>query len=298
MHSNSARNQRPDESAEPVRQTVPRTDPQRMQCMEVWGGNQSTDSAFEMPQLRVRIRSTPFADSEGGGDVYYVSSCSSGRITRVLLADVSGHGQEVSRTGVRLRELMRKNINFIDQSRLVSAVNQQFGELTECGGFATALISTFFSPTRTLTLCNAGHPLPLFYRAKTRTWSVLDAAMSQPAARNLPLGITDTVRFSEFKVRLDEGDLLLYYTDALSEAQTESAMLGTQGLLRMVEQLGDPSPAELIPRILDRVASVSGDSLGHDDLTIMLLEGAEVAVRTRDNLAAPFRYLRHLFRLS
>ena len=53
---------------------------QHMQCMEVWGGSQLTSSGVELGGLDVWVYSKPFGAAQRGGDVYYVSSCASGRI--------------------------------------------------------------------------------------------------------------------------------------------------------------------------------------------------------------------------
>ena len=82
---------------------MPNPDPQHMQCMEVWGGNQVVDSGVVMAGLDAWVYSKPFGGAEGGGDVYYVSSCATGRITRLLVADVSGHGSSVAQTAAGLR---------------------------------------------------------------------------------------------------------------------------------------------------------------------------------------------------
>src|SRR5271157_4434391 len=133
-------------------------DPERMQCMEVWGGNVRVEKHFQMPGLDAWISSQPEGHAVAGGDVYYLSSCSSGRITRILLADVSGHGELVARTAAGLRDLMRRNISVISQRRFVSAMNRQFSATSGDSDFATAIVSSFFAPTRSLSLCNAGHP--------------------------------------------------------------------------------------------------------------------------------------------
>jgi len=95
------------------------------------------------------------------------------RLAAILTADVAGHGA-VSHVATQLRTLMRRHVNQIDQSRLVHSMNQQFAGLSRDGCFATALVTTFFAPTNHLSLCNAGHPPPLLYRAATRQWSFLD----------------------------------------------------------------------------------------------------------------------------
>ena len=57
--------------------------------MEVWGGNQATFAAFEKAGLDIWLYSRPFGTDASGGDLYYLSSCASGRITRMLVADVA-----------------------------------------------------------------------------------------------------------------------------------------------------------------------------------------------------------------
>ena len=63
------------------------TDPERMQCMEVWGGNQAVERSFQTPGLKIWIYSRPYDQAIGGGDVYYVSSCASGRSGSDWVAD-------------------------------------------------------------------------------------------------------------------------------------------------------------------------------------------------------------------
>jgi len=119
------------------------------------------------------IYSKPYAEAHSGGDVYYASSCATGRISRLLLADVAGHGHEVAATAADLRTLMRRFVNRLDQTEFVRLLNQQFGALSRQGVFATAIVTTFFEPSRRLTVCNAGHPRPLLYRAAERKWDFL-----------------------------------------------------------------------------------------------------------------------------
>src|SRR5687768_18611008 len=56
------------------------------------GGNQPADSGVVMAGLDAWVYCRPYHGAAAGGDVYYVSSCATGRITRLLVADVSGHG--------------------------------------------------------------------------------------------------------------------------------------------------------------------------------------------------------------
>src|SRR5215212_60420 len=111
-------------------------DAQTMQCMEVWGGNQVVDKSVSMAGLDAWVYCRPYGKSDDGGDVYYVSSCATGRITRLLVADVSGHGAAVCDVAGQLRSLMRRHVNQIDQSRFVASMNRQFTEMSSSGCFA------------------------------------------------------------------------------------------------------------------------------------------------------------------
>src|SRR6476646_3209934 len=149
-----------------------------MQCMEVWGGSQLTSRVVEFGGLDAWVYSKPYGQARSGGDVYYASSCATGRISRLLLADVSGHGNTVASTAANLRTLMRRFVNRLDQTEFVRLLNRQFTALSDSGPFATAVVDTVFAPSQCLIVCNAGHPRPLLYRAATREWTLLGAEIS------------------------------------------------------------------------------------------------------------------------
>src|SRR5450631_3059980 len=126
--------------------------PQQMTCMEVWGGSQLTTRRVEMGGLDAWVYSKPFGEAQRGGDVYYASSCATGRISRLLLADVAGHGNSVASIAADLRTLMRRFVNRLDQAEFVRLPNQQFTALSKDGAFATAIVATFFEPSRRMTV--------------------------------------------------------------------------------------------------------------------------------------------------
>src|SRR5580658_9778099 len=215
---------------------------QHMTCMEVWGDSQLTASGIEMGGLDAWVYSKPFGEAQRGGDVYYASSCATGRISRLLLADVAGHGQTVAATAADLRTLMRRFVNRLDQTEFVRLLNQQFAVLPRTGAFATAIVTTFFEPTRRLTVCNAGHPRPLLFRAAPRQWDFLGTqdVARRAAPSNIPLGLYDAAEYEQFDIEIEPGDCLLSYTDALIESRdADGEMLGEDGLLRIVRLLGD-----------------------------------------------------------
>jgi len=244
---------------------------QHMQCMEVWGGSQLTAQGVTFGGLEAWVYSKPFGGAHSGGDVYYASSCATGRINRLLLADVAGHGKSAAAAAADLRTLMRRFVNRLDQAEFVRLLNQQFAGLSRAGVFATAVVTTFFNPTRRLMVCNAGHPRPLLYSSQKREWDLL----GETAWGNLPLGILPIADYQQFDVELAPGDCLLSYSDALIESSdADGEMLGEAGLLRIVRLLGDPPPAQFINSLLKEIGERYPENLSEDDVTVMLVHAS------------------------
>jgi serine phosphatase RsbU (regulator of sigma subunit) len=243
--------------------------------MEVWGGSQLTTRGVAFGGLDAWVYSKPHGNAQHGGDVYYASSCATGRIARLLLADVAGHGHSVASTAADLRTLMRRFVNRLDQNEFVRLLNQQFTALSKDGAFATAVVATFFEPSRRLTVCNAGHPRPLLYRAKRQRWEFLgdQAAKASAGPSNLPLGLLEMSAYDQFDIELEPGDRVLSYTDALMESNDPSGeMLGEHGVLRILELLGDMEPDKLIENLLKEIADRYPDNLTEDDVTVLLVQ--------------------------
>jgi sigma-B regulation protein RsbU (phosphoserine phosphatase) len=280
---------------------MPDQPPQHMQCMEVWGGSQLTSRAVEFGGLDAWVYSKPFGRAHAGGDVYYASSCATGRISRLLLADVAGHGQTVAATAADLRTLMRRFVNRLDQTEFVRLLNQQFAVLPRSGAFATAIVTTFFEPSRRLTVCNAGHPRPLLYRATQHQWDFLgtQATGQRSAPSNIPLGLFDAAEYEQFDIELQPGDCLLSYTDALIESRdADGEMLGEDGLLRITRLLGDVEPQKLIETLLAEIEARYPENLSEDDVTVLVARanGRRLRFSMREKLGALGRFTSALFR--
>jgi hypothetical protein len=248
-----------------------------LQCSEVWGGNDEVDRGVVMPGLDAWVFSKPVGSDASGGDIHYLSSCATGRITRMLVADVSGHGAGVADLALRLRTLMRKFMHYIDQARLMEKINREFAGVASGGRFATALAATFWAPTREVEVSSAGHPLPLVYRAKERAWSRLSVSEAH-RGDDLPLGVLGESSYGRCRARLEPGDVVVVYTDGIVEARDASGKdLGETGLIGVLNDLGEGDAGTLASRVFERVRDFSGGELG-DDATILVLSLNEIAV--------------------
>ncbi len=271
-----------------------------LQCLQVWGGTEAADQTLRMTGLDGYLYARPYEGAKRGGDVYYVSSCASGRITRALLADVAGHGSTVAETAQDLRSLMQYYVNFTSQQLFMRAMNQKFAEITEAGRFATTVAMSYFAPARRLSLSNAGHPAPLWYRAKQRWWFLLGVDPDDPAGEataDLPLGIADDAGYQQVDITFGVGDLLLLYTDALIESRgPDGRMLGLGGLLDRLNSLEVGEPDRVIPALIERLTDDDEHDLADDDVTVLLMQANGTRGEWLKLALSPFHALRGMLR--
>ena len=272
-----------------------------LQCLQVWGGTEAADQTLAMTGLDGYLYARPHQGAKRGGDVYYISSCASGRITRVLLADVAGHGTTVAETAQDLRSLMQRYVNYTSQQQFMQAINQKFAEVSEHGRFATTVAMSFLATSRKLSLSNAGHPSPMWYRAKQKRWSIIgvdpDDTESGHTA-DLPLGIQEDAGYQQIDITLMPGDMLLMYTDALIESRdTDGQMLGMRGLLHRLNENTDViDPSDVIPTLIGRLTAEDEHDLTDDDVTALLVYANGTKSDWRKMIAAPFNAVRGVFR--
>ena len=129
-------------------------------CMGVWDGNRETAFEGQLPGLAAWVYSAPFDSSISGGDVHYLSVCDQGSLSRIVLADVSGHGAEVDTVAQSLLRLMHRYINTWDQSDFMRDLSRAFRQAQAGSQYATAVVLGFYRELSQLTYTNAGHPAP------------------------------------------------------------------------------------------------------------------------------------------
>jgi serine phosphatase RsbU (regulator of sigma subunit) len=128
-----------------------------------------------------------------------------------------------------------------------------------------------------MSICNAGHPHPLYFRAADARWSLIskrDSGDAGAGLANLPLGLDDETSYPTVELPLGRGDIIVFYTDALVEAADhEGRLLGESGLLELGRrlELADRSPASIGGALLAAVANHRQGQPAADDVTIVVV---------------------------
>ena len=144
----------------------------------------------DLPGLSAWISCRPLMPAIEGGDLHYLTVCGEGAISRVVLADVAGHGDIVSGVAERLRQGLRKHVNTWDQTELLQELNDSFAAGADGVQYATAFVLGHYVESGEVLFTNAGHVPPLWYRAATRPWvSGRDAPPTAKDLLDLALGL-------------------------------------------------------------------------------------------------------------
>ena len=245
-----------------------------LRCMEIWCGDQSVENTVTSPGIEAWICSRPFHGESRGGDVHYLSLCAGGIVTRILLADISGHGEVVADSSKTLRRLLARFMNAKSQKKLVGELNRQFTELEQTGRFATAIVATYLSRHRKLFLTNAGHPRPLLFQKARGHWQYLNEALVEDRRPvNLPLGVDITSKYKSYALSIDAGDWLVMYSDAFTEGcNTDGQLLGERGFLSLVEKIPLPrSCHQFGQELMAGVEEYANHSPPNDDATLIVI---------------------------
>jgi serine phosphatase RsbU (regulator of sigma subunit) len=243
-------------------------------CGEVRGGNQVVHAAIDLPGLEGTLYSSA-CDGPHGGDIHYLSVCGSGLLTRVCLADVAGHGDAVAAVGREMYGQLRRSVDTMDERRVLRAIDRRVST-TPLATITTAVMVTYYPPSRRLTVSYAGHPPAWFYTAASGTWSPIDPEPARSSSRGpvgLPLGTGLAPGFTRRRIPTSQGDRLLLLTDGVLEATSpDGEEFGQAGLARLLGEFEGPHAALVDHLRAGLVAHTGSSVLTHDDVSLFVAE--------------------------
>jgi sigma-B regulation protein RsbU (phosphoserine phosphatase) len=215
----------------------------------------------EVPGWEIWLHSRPANDV--GGDLLDYLGCDDGRL-HLALGDVAGKGLGAALLAAKLQATLR-------------ALATDAGSLTEIAGrtnrilcrdglpnrFATLLYLELRADDGHVRLLNAGHMPPLHAAAS-------GIETLPPVA--LPIGIRGEAEFEEQSLEVGEGEILLLYSDGLSEAVNEHGqMFGDDGVRELFGRVRGFSAPQAGAAILEELARFVGESRPFDDMSLAIL---------------------------
>jgi len=201
-----------------------------------------------------------------GGDYYDFLARRDGRM-RLVIADVSGKGvaaallMSATAAAVQLETNEPRTL-----CEVASHLNKELFALQDDGRFVTMLLGELDPRTGQLKYINCGHNPALLVRRDGGEAVWLDASWT-------PVGMSPEMDCSLEEIRLEPGDIMVWYTDGLTDASDREAKeFGTERLLESVRLHSGGSAREICDQLWSDVATFTKRDSLDDDLTLMVIK--------------------------
>jgi len=206
------------------------------------------------------------AAREVGGDFYdFIEVPGDSGLLGLSIGDVTGKGVPAALMMATTRVLLRTGATAgASPAAVLAGANRQIVEDNRSGLFATVLQARLELASGRVTVANAGHEPPILVRAGGR-------------ARRLPLGgallgLYRTVEPAETRIALEAGDLLVLYTDGVTDARSQRrGFFGERRLLAAIRNARGGTAAAVGAAILGAVDAFSAGAPQFDDLTLLVV---------------------------
>jgi sigma-B regulation protein RsbU (phosphoserine phosphatase) len=199
-----------------------------------------------------------------------------GRRWALVVGDVVGHGLEAALYMLTLRGSLRSSCAWIDDGpRVFAHLNEELGRDMKDGEFVTLLFVDLDQSTRSFRVLAAGHPPPLLYRSSRDTFEEL------PFGGPLLAGGMESEYAAAAPVPLENGDILVLYTDGIIESQSRDApddvraIFGETRLRDAVRHRAGASSRDIVAGILDDVRAYTGNAPPDDDRTLVVVTATD-----------------------
>jgi sigma-B regulation protein RsbU (phosphoserine phosphatase) len=201
-----------------------------------------------------------------GGDLYDFVERPGGCLG-LAIADASGKGLSAALYLAQCRSVLRTlALGSASAETVVRRGNEIILSTCECEGrFLTFLYAMYDPGTHVFSFVNAGHMAPLVVREGRLLADLQDEG-------TLPMGIQPDIDTTEHTVQLEHGDLVVLYSDGITDTQREGGdLFGIERLVGVVESCWGCSSRETIRRIRKATVDFAAGAEQADDLTLVVL---------------------------
>ena len=211
------------------------------------------------------------SEANVGGDYYDVFALDD-RHVGIVVGDVSGKGIDAARLTSLLRDGIRAYaFESHDPAAVLARLNTLVHHSVSAGLFSTVFFGVLEVPTGRLRYCVAGHPPPVIVRA--------DGTVSLLQTRSPVLGAFEGLEFKlSDDAELALGDVLVLYTDGVTEARRDGDLFGEQRLLVALAQLNGTPVSDMSQALLGEVLDFTGGHLGDDTIILCVARRPEGVV--------------------
>ncbi len=203
-----------------------------------------------------------------GGDYYdFIPVSDSGLV--IAIGDVSGKGISAALLMATLRAFLRGQAldGHTDLSAVIANLNRLVYESSAHNRYATFFLAVLDSSSRILSYVNAGHNSPILFRAAGR-----DADLLRLDEGGSVVGLMRSGSWAQGEVKLETGDLLVAFTDGVSEAMNAAdEEWGEDGLIGAVRTTWSAPSQAILDRVMASADAFVAGAPQHDDMTLIIM---------------------------
>ncbi len=202
-----------------------------------------------------------------GGDYFDYFFRDEGNLD-IVMADVSGHSIGPALFMVETRSAIRSQANWPSSPAKTLTILNDFlyQDLDTADYFITLFYLQYNINKKKLSFSNAGHPPPLLLKQEELQCTELDA-------EGLILGVRKNISFEEKSLVMESGDLILLYTDGLTEAENPAGeFFGIAPVCQILHKYANHSPQIIIEIIIYELKQFCQSELFKDDVTLMIFK--------------------------
>ena len=199
-----------------------------------------------------------------GGDYYDFINLRGSRIA-ICLGDITGKGLPAAMLMANLQATLRgQALTQKNVSEIIKNSNELLFNSTAENRFATLIFGELNYVKHTLTYCNAGHDAPI---------SILNDEITRLTEGGLLMGCFDFAEFEQKGKQIEPGELLLIFSDGVTEAMNENnEEFGEERLISILKTSTNSTSKEIIDKIVDAINVHSSKVEQSDDITLMLIK--------------------------
>ena len=211
------------------------------------------------------LQGISFPCYEIGGDYYDFIERDDGRLV-IALGDVSGKGTAAALLMSSLHAAVHAQAGSHDSLvATISAVNRYLAENIPANRFVTLFYAELDPESGSVSFLNAGHNPPLIVHSA--------GTVEQLASGGLPLGIKPDADYREGRTQLQHGDVLVIYSDGVTEAVSPTGEeFGATRLYEVVSRNIEASAAGIRDRIESSLTKFSQGTSAADDITLVIVK--------------------------
>lgn len=198
-----------------------------------------------------------------GGDLYDFLTYSLSRAA-IAVGDVSGKGAPAAIYAALVSGILRSHAPIEPApAEMLSALNYSLGERRIEAQFVSIIYAVWDDTRKTLQVANSGLPRPIYLH---------DGKLEIIEATGLPLGLFDDAQYDEFTFRAKPGDLFVFFSDGILDAQNRAGQLfGRTGAERIISECANASAAEVVKCLFKAVAEHAAGEEPFDDQTVVAI---------------------------